>query len=65
MYLQVQILDLTEVEIVEDPNLQKEPDVIDITNLDENEQNSAKQDKLDVNEKMCFFSQETQEKYSR
>ena len=55
MYLQVQIRDLTEVEIVEDPNPQKEPDVIDITNLDdENEKNSAKQDKCDENEKMFF-----------
>ena len=37
-----------DVKIVEDPNPPKEPDVIDLTNLNHRkEDNSGKQDKLD------------------
>ena len=42
--------DLTEIEIIEDLNPQKEPDIIDLTHLDdENEQNSGIQVKPNKN----------------
>ena len=57
-------LEITEMEIIEDLNPWKEPDGIDLTNLDvKNEQNSGKQD--EPNGKRYFFSQEIQEKYKK
>ena len=50
--------DLAEVEIVEDPNQPKEPDVIHLTNLDdENKQSSGTQD--EPNKEGAFLTRKT------
>ena len=44
-----------EIEIIQNLNPWKEPDIIDLTNLvDENEQNSGEQDKPNNNKKDAF-----------
>ena len=49
-----------EIEIIENLNPWKETDIIDLTNLvDENEQNSGEQDKPNNNKNMLFLTRNT------
>ena len=50
-----QKLDLTDTKFIEDPNPHKNPDVIDVTNLDDEEEHYSKeQDELNENKNATF-----------